>query len=140
MWIRLATHYPFAVIKEPLAYYRQLSGSMSKNCQVMEESFRIVIERTFESAPSDLLYLKNRSYGHANLCLAWKALQSSDRNYKLALHFQGQAISHFPQLRYSRESIRLSFAIAAMRLLGPHGYSRVLALAYALRRRTLSVG
>jgi hypothetical protein len=113
---------------------------MSKNCQVMEQSFHTVIERSFRSAPLELLYLKNRSYGHANLCLAWKALQSKDRDYKLAIHFRQQAIVHYPQLRYSRESIRLSFAIAAMRLLGPHGYSRVLAMAYALRRRTLSVG
>ena len=140
MWIRIATRYPFAVIKEPLAYYRQLPSSMSKNCQVMEQSFHTVIERSFRSAPLELLYLKNRSYGHANLCLAWKALQSKDRDYKLAIHFRQQAIVHYPQLRYSRESIRLSFAIAAMRLLGPHGYSRVLAMAYALRRRTLSVG
>lgn len=140
MWIRIATRYPFAVIKEPLASYRQLPSSMSKNCQVMEQSFHTVIERTFRSAPLELLYLKNRSYGHANLCLAWKALQSKDRDFKLAIHFRQQAIVHYPQLRYSRESIRLSFAIAAMRLLGAHGYSRVLAVAYALRRRTLSLG
>jgi glycosyltransferase involved in cell wall biosynthesis len=139
MWIRIAAQYPFAVIKEPLAYYRQLSGSMSKNCQVMEESFRTVIERIFQSAPSDLLYLKNRTYGHANLCLAWKALQSADRNYKLALQFRQQAISHFPELRYSREYIRLSLAIAALQWFGSHRYGKVLALIHALRRRISSV-
>jgi len=137
MWIRIASRYPFAVIKKPLAYYRQLPSSMSKNCKVMEEAFRIVIEKTFQSAPSELLYLKNRSYGHANLCLAWKSLQSCVRDYKLAVHFRQQAISHYPQLRYSREYIRLSFAIAAMRLLGSDGYSRMLELTYALRRSTL---
>ncbi len=139
MWIRIAAQYPFAVIKEPLAYYRQLSGSMSKNCQVMEESFRTVIERIFQSAPSDLLHLKNRAYGHANLCLAWKALQSADRNYKLALQFRQQAISHSPELRYSREYIRLSLAIAALQWFGPHRYGKVLALIHGLRRRISSV-
>jgi glycosyltransferase involved in cell wall biosynthesis len=138
MWIRIASQYPFAVIKEPLAYYRQLSGSMSKNCQVMEESFRTVIERIFQSAPSDLLFLKNRTYGHANLCLAWKALQSADRNYKLALQFRQQAISHYPELRYSREYIRLSLAIAALQWFGVHRYSKLLTLTYALRRRISS--
>jgi glycosyltransferase involved in cell wall biosynthesis len=134
MWIRIATRYPFAVIKEPLSYYRQLPGSMSKNCQVMEQAFQTVIERAFRSAPSELLYLKNRSYGHANLCLAWKALQSKDRDYKLAIHFQQQAISQYPQLCYSRESIRLSFAITALKWFGSERYSKVLALTHSLRR------
>lgn len=139
MWIRIASRYPFAVIKEPLAYYRQLPSSMSKNCQVMEQAFRTVIEKAFHSAPKELLYLKNRSYGHANLTLAWKALQSHDRDYRLALHFRASAIAHYPQLRYSWEYIRLSLAIAVMRLFGTQGYSNILALAYALRRRMLTI-
>lgn len=139
MWIRIASRYPFAAIAEPLAYYRQLPSSMSKNCQVMEQSFRIVIEKTFCCAPPELLYLKDRSYGHANICLAWKALQSSNRDYKLALDFQQQAIAHYPQLRYSSEYIRLSLAIASLRWFGLDGYTKLLALAYALRRRTLSI-
>ncbi len=135
MWIRIATRYPFAVIKEPLVYYRQLPNSMSKNCQVMEQSFHHVIEKAFQSAPTDLLYLKNRSYSYANLCLAWKALQSVNRDYKLAIHYRALAIAHYPKLRFYRECIRLSLAIAALQLFGTDGYSRVLELAYALRRR-----
>lgn len=140
MWLRIASRYPFALIKEPLAYYRQLPGSISKNCQVMEQAFHIVIEKAFDCAPSDLLYLKNQSYGHANLCLAWKALQSNDRDYKLALHFRQQAILQYPQLRFSWEYIRLSLAIAAMRRFGSDGYRRVLALTYNLRRGISWVG
>jgi len=135
MWIRIATRYPFAVIPEPLAYYRQLPTSMSKNCQVMEQSFHHVIEKTFQSAPKELLHLKDRSYGYANLCLAWKALQSINRDYKLAIHFRALAIDHCPQLRFSRECIRLSLAIAALQLFGVDRYSRVLEITYALRRR-----
>lgn len=139
MWLRIASRYPFAVIKEPLAYYRQLPGSMSKNCQVMEQAFQTVIEKAFHSAPSELLYLKNRSYGYANLCLAWKCLQSLGRDYKTTVHFRQQALINYPQLRYSRECLRLSLAIALMQWFGPHHYSRVLALIYSLRRRILSV-
>lgn len=135
MWIRIATRYPFAVIKEPLVYYRQLPSSMSKNCQVMEQAFHLVIEKAFNCAPQELLYLKNRSYGHANLCLAWKALQSINRDYKLALHYQQQAIIHYPKLRYSLEYIRLSLATRALQVFGANNYSRLLKLAYALRRR-----
>jgi glycosyltransferase involved in cell wall biosynthesis len=135
MWIRIATIYPFAVIKEPLAYYRQVPNSMSKNCQVMEQAFHQVIEKTFQSVATELLYLKNRSYSYANLCLAWKALQTLNRDYKLAIHYRDLAISYNPQLRYSREYIRLSLAIAALQFFGNHSYSRVLELTYALRRR-----
>jgi glycosyltransferase involved in cell wall biosynthesis len=135
MWIRIAARYPFAVIKETLAYYRQLPSSMSKNCQVMEQAFRIVIEKAFHSAPSELLYLKNRSYGYANLCLAWKALQSKDRDYKLALHFRQQVSVHYPQLRFSSEYIRLGLAIAALQWFGHERYGRALTLTHALRRR-----
>ncbi len=138
MWIRIAVEYPFAVINEPLAYYRQVPNSMSKNCQVMEEAFHQVIEKTFQSAPSESVYLKNRSYSYANLCLAWKALQSS-HNYKLAIDYQRRAIAHNSQMRYSRESVRLSLAIAALQLFGLDGYSRLLKLAYALRRRISNV-
>ena len=138
MWIRIASRYPFAVIKEPLAYYRQLPNSMSKNCQVMEKAFSIVIEEAFSCVPSELMFLKHRSYGHANLCLAWKALQSKDRDYKLAIHYCQQSISHYPKLRYSFEYIRLSSAITLMQWLGPNNYPKVLAMIHALRKRLSS--
>ncbi len=134
MWIRIAARYPFAVIKEPLMRYRQHPNNTSKNWQSIEQAFRLVIEKAFQTAPPELLYLKSRSYGHASLRLAWKCLQSSDRDYKNAIHFRASAVGHYPQLRYSGEYIRLSLAIAAMQWLGPIGYSRVLAMTYILRR------
>lgn len=139
MWIRIASRYPFAVIKEPLVNYRHHASNMSKNWQVMEKSFRLVIEKAFHSAPPELLFLKNRSYGHANVRLAWKALQCSDRDYKKAIQFLQQALVHYPQLRYSSEYVRLRLALAAFQWLGHDGYSRVVKLAYALRRRMLSI-
>ncbi len=135
MWIRIAACYPFAVIQEPLAYYRQVPGSLSKNYQVMEQSFQNVIEKTFKSTKSDLKYLKNLSYGHAYLCLAWKALQSRDKDYQKAMSYRTCAMIHYPQLRFSRENVRLSFAIAGMRWLGEENYNKLLDLAYSLRRR-----
>ncbi|MFH7027664.1 MAG: glycosyltransferase family 2 protein [Heteroscytonema crispum UTEX LB 1556] len=134
MWIRIASGYHFAVTQEPLVYYRQHSKNTSKNWQLMEEGYRIVIEKAFQSVPPDLLCIKNRSYGRANLCLAWKALQSKDKDYKLAQNFRAKAIAYYPQLRFSREYMRLSLAIALMRYFGSNGYSKVLELAYTLRR------
>lgn len=135
MWIRIAAYYPLAVIKEPLAYYRQHSSNMSKNWRVMEQAFHQVIEKSFQSVPSELQYLRNNSLGYANLCLAWKALQSKDKDYQLASEFQQQAIAHYPKLRYSRENFRLTLAIFSLRGMGSDYYSRLLSVAYALRRR-----
>lgn len=137
MWIRIAARYPFAVLKEPLMRYRIHLNNMTKNWQVVEEAFEMIIEKAFSCAPPELLYLKSRSYAHANMFLAWKALQSGNRDYKRAIHFQQQAISQFPLLRYSREYFRLSLAIAMLQWFGSNAYTRILSLLYALRRRIL---
>jgi glycosyltransferase involved in cell wall biosynthesis len=134
LWIRIASRYPFAVMKEALVYYRQLPTSISKNYRVMESAFHTVIERTFELAPPNLEPLKSRSYGHAYLCLAWKALQSVDRDYKLATSFQRKALVHCSSFQFSYENLRLSLAIVLMRLFGHSKYTKVLIMVYALRR------
>lgn len=134
MWIRIAKHYPFALVREPLSYYRQLPNSMSKNFQAMEKAFHIVIEKAFESALPEIWSLKNRSYGHANLCLAWKALQSSDKDYEQANHFLEQALSSYPQVRNSSEFTRLRLAIFVIRYFGSNSYDKILPLVYAFRR------
>ncbi|HEY9675147.1 MAG TPA: glycosyltransferase family A protein [Waterburya sp.] len=135
MWLRIAGRYPFKVVREPLAYYRQTSSSASKNWKAIEQSFCIVIEKAFDCAPPELLDLKGRSYGVANFCFAWKALQSCDRDYKRASQFRASALAHYPKLRFSKEYIRLSLAIAVMQWFGPESYERLLATFHALRRR-----
>ncbi|MEB3181394.1 MAG: glycosyltransferase family A protein [Nostocaceae cyanobacterium] len=135
MWLRIAARYPFAVVKEPLVRYRQHPNNKSKNYAKVLQDFRTIIERTFESAPFELLYLRNRSYGHINLLIAWKCLQSSERNYEQANYFRRQALMHYPQICFCREYIRLSLAILIMQWFGSEGYKRFLGLVYALRRR-----
>ena len=133
MWIRIAAHYPFAVIAEPLVQYRQIQNSNSKNCKLMEASCRQVIETVFQRIPPEWAHLKNRSYGHANLVLAWKALQSVDQDYQLALHYRAQAIRSFPALRFTKEWMRLSVAIALMKYCGPTRYERLLEIFFRCR-------
>ena len=137
MWIRIASRYPFGVVKETLVRYRQHPNSMSKKRKVMIQELRTVIEKSFYSAPLELLYLRNRRYGRVNLYQAWNSID--ERNYKEALHFRRQAILHYPQLRYSENYIRLSLAIAMMRWFGPQSYDGVRVLTRALRRRMLGI-
>ncbi|MUG99149.1 glycosyltransferase [Scytonema sp. UIC 10036] len=139
MWLRIASKYPFKVVKEPLVYYRQRSNSASKNWEAMEQSFRIVIEKAFASVPNELQYLKNRSYASANLCLAWKPLQNQQKDYQKTLYFLQQASTYYPGVRFSKEFIRLSIAATAMRWLGNNGYKQVLTIFHTLRRYAVAI-
>jgi len=140
MWLRIADRYPFKVIKEPLVYYRQSSSSSSRNWHLMEQSFSIVIEKAFSSAPAELFYLKGQSYGSANLCLAWKALQSRDKDYKKAIYFRAAALAQYPWVCFSKEYLSLSLAIILMRWLGGDLYKKLLRIFYFLRRRLIPIG
>lgn len=137
MWLRLATDYPFKVVKEPLVYYRQRPGSASRNWEAMAQSFQIVIEKNFAAALPELQHLKGLSYGSANLCLAWKALQCRNPNYQKAIDFRRQALLHNPWLRFSKEYVRLSLAITMMQWFGANGYQQLLMLFHDLRRRLI---
>ena len=134
MWIRMAERYQFGLIQEPLVRYRQRINSKSKNYPKRIQDLHRIIEKAFQFAPSELLHLKSRSYGHISLCIAWKCLQGNEKDYKKANYFCEQALSHYPQLRYSQEYIRLILAIALIQWLKPNNYNRLLALAYTLRR------
>ncbi len=139
LWLRIAAKYPFKVIQEPLVYYRQVPTGGSRNWQGLSKNFRLVIEKAFEDAPSELLYLRGRSYGLANLCLAWKPLQSTHKEPPLASYFLQQAVSHYPPLRFSKEYLRLLIAITLMQWFGVDGYQKFLSLMYGLRRQTVSL-
>jgi glycosyltransferase involved in cell wall biosynthesis len=136
MWVRIAARYPCAVIKEPLVYYREDTKNTKKNWQILEQDLQL-LERVFQSVSKELVSLKNRSYGYANINLAWKALRNGDRQQ--ARYFQKQAIAFHPRLRYSTQCIRLNIAIAIIQCLGFDSFSKVLSLTYTLRKRVTSL-
>lgn len=137
MWLRIAAHYPFAVVKEPLTLYRHHFGSMSKNRQRMIQNLQIVIEKAFQAVPIESLHLRNRAYANINLNLAWLSIDEGD--YNKAIHFRQQTLLHRPQLRYSQSFLRLSLAIRLIRLFGPHGYDSVRATTHALHQQLMKL-
>ena len=139
MWLRIAKTYPFKVIEEPLVYYRQVTNSASSNWQAMAKGYQLVIDKAFAAASWNELPLRNRSYGVANLVLAWKVIQSQARDARQAKYFRSQALRHDPWLICSKEYLRLSVAIAIMSWFGANGYNKFLSLLYTLRRRTVSL-
>lgn len=138
MWVRIAAHYPFAVVKELLVYYRQYPNSMSKNRQKMLEDLRLTIEKRFESAPLDLLYLRNRAYAHMNRWQAWVSIYEED--YTSALHYHKQSLLHNPHLCYSKNSIKLNLIIIVVRWFGSKNYASISKLVSNLLQRTTATG
>jgi glycosyltransferase involved in cell wall biosynthesis len=136
MWIRFASRYAFAVLREPLTKYRLHAGTLSTHCEEVLKYFRILIERAFQSAPTELLYLRNRAYGNQNLYLAWRAIHNKD--FEKAVHYRQQALANYPQLRYSWDYVRLSLAIAIAQSFQANTYSKMRSLFYTLRRHVLT--
>jgi glycosyltransferase involved in cell wall biosynthesis len=137
MWIRIAAHYAFAIVKEPLVRYRQHPSNKTKDYRGVANDFYAILEKAFQYAPVEFLHLRGRSYGCCNLYLAWRSVNI--RDYKQATYFQQQAVAHFPQLRYHPEFIRLTIAIAILHWFGPQGYNSMRTLMHTLRRRMSSL-
>lgn len=134
MWLRIARHYQFKVVQQPLVAYRQIASSASRNWQAMAQSYQLVLEKAFSTASWSELPLRNRSYGTANLVLAWKALQCLAQDYQQAKYFRSLALKHDPWLFWSKEYFRLSVAIAIVQWFGADSYQQFIALLYGFRR------
>ena len=73
-WLRLAALWPFVVVPKPQIFYRQSLSSMSSKIDFMEQCKLIVLERAFQSAPTEFQALKHQSLASAyqysaHLCL-----------------------------------------------------------------------
>jgi len=112
MWIRIAKHYPFAVLDEPLAAYRQHPANISKSYRLMETHFRKIIEGAFQDVPADVMPLKNRAYGRAYLHTAWRALYAGDS--AAAFRLQLRALRYYPRLLYTKNSIHLTLKLTRL--------------------------
>jgi len=135
MWLRLALQYQFKVIAQPLVYYRQRSSSGSRNLAAMERSFNLVLTKAHDAAPPELKPYVSHGYGFAYSCLAWKALQNQQPDYQQAKEFQQVALTKNPARYWSKENLRLTFAIALMRWFGKHNYLKFLSLMQSLRSK-----
>jgi glycosyltransferase involved in cell wall biosynthesis len=136
LWVRIASRYKIALIKEPLVFYRLHPNNTTKNWQILEQDL-YSIEQVFQSVPQELSYLKNRTYAHANIYLAWKALQTGYCNQ--GAYFRNQAIKHYSQIIFSHKLFRLNLAIALFKIFGNNGFSRIQSLIYSIRRHISTV-
>lgn len=109
MWIRIAAHYHFAVLNEPLVLYRQHEDNMTKGYQAIMPNFIRIIERAFQNAAAENNSLKQEAYGRAYLFAAGRAFGAGDPGEADTL--LRQAFEHYPKLRYTKSSIKLGFQL-----------------------------
>jgi len=105
MWARIAMHYPFKMIEEPLVRYRQHPSSISKNWKRMSIETSKAIEKVFTIVPSEFLWIKKRTKARANLYSA--QLASVGKNYTQSLFYCIQAFSCSPQVCLTEDYLRL---------------------------------
>jgi glycosyltransferase involved in cell wall biosynthesis len=134
MWLRMAPYFDFKVAKEALVYYRQRPSGASKNWEAMEESYQIVLEKTFNSAPVNLQYLRAKSSGLINICLAWKPLQGEIPQPRIAFEYQRKAFIQYPKIVLTQEFWRLTILIILSQSLGSSNLKKFLSSFYMLRR------
>lgn len=137
MWLRVARASHFAVIREPLVYNRKYSGSLSTHWQKMSESFKKVIEKAFQEASAQELPLKRRSYAYADLCLAWKVIQSKNKQLKTAVGFWLRAFRQHPPILFVPSFLNLGCVLAILSIAGISRYSKVQETISAVRRRLM---
>ncbi|MDY6898228.1 MAG: glycosyltransferase [Cyanobacteriota bacterium] len=125
MWIRIAKNYSFAVIKEPLVSYRFHANNKSQNRIKGIDEFRLIIEKSFQSVPFELLYLRNKSYSRINFIFAWEYIRNQEPDYNKAEYFRNQALKHSPQLLFSEQNFRLTINIFFIRWFGTNGYGGI---------------
>ncbi len=107
MWTRIAAHYPFKVICEPLVHYRQHPNSTTQNLDLMVSNTIKAIEDLFESVPIQLQWKKRRAYGRGYLYIA--SLAEKNHNYRPAIYFFWRALLTYPKFCLSKD--KLSFII-----------------------------
>lgn len=138
MWLRISAIYPIKVLPELLLRYRECPSSASKNLEAMERSYQIVIEKAFASASPELIFGKKKSYGFSYLNLASQSLQSNQPNYAIASNYLRQAVTYCPQLKFSKEYLRLDLTIWLMKWAGINTYNKWHDRFRALRRSLVS--
>jgi glycosyltransferase involved in cell wall biosynthesis len=139
LWLRMAPHFDFKVVKEPLVYYRQLPSSASRNWEAMAVSYQLVLDKNFTDVPQEKQYLKAKSNGFINLYLAWKPLQGLTPLPKIAAEFQRKAVRQYPKIIFTQEFWRLSLIIFLSRVLGDNRYKDLMSFFYVLRQRLVQV-
>lgn len=134
-WLRLAPKYDFVVVPQPQIIYRLSSGAMSSKLDVMQKYQNLVLERAFKAAPLELQYLKNQGLAYINLFMTRLILSRSDdaKNVQIAGQKLWEAISLYPKILLSKESLILLTKLLILRIISPKIASSILSRNVTIR-------
>ncbi len=101
-WLRLSAKWHFVVVPKHQIFYRQSSGSMSSTkVKHMEDDGLRVIEKTFQTVPAELKFLKNQSLAWFYQYCAQQYLKQDVSNINTLLQAEQRlwtAIRLYPQI------------------------------------------
>lgn len=120
-WLRLAARWQFVVVPKPQILYRLSSGTMSSKIKVMEEAHLTVIERAFQSIPTELKPLKSQILANiyqflAHLCLTRIPNASGAKQASQKLQM---AVRIRPQILLEKKVQILVIKLLLIKLLSP---------------------
>lgn len=106
-YIRLAAKWSFVVVPQYQIIYRHTANSMSSQIQRLEKGGVILVDKTYQSVPENLQYLKNQSlcnhylycsalyiesYSNSQKADCRKELKEAYRTLQMAIHFCPQTL------------------------------------------------
>jgi glycosyltransferase involved in cell wall biosynthesis len=121
LWLRLAEHYPVALVRQVHVQYRQHPGTISSNLKGQEQFSRRVIDEAFRRTPDRLQGHRCSSLSNLYQYLTFKSLQQNKtrRQTLTSLRYLTQSLVYDPSV-IGRRSILLTrtFGKIGLRLLG----------------------
>lgn len=124
MWLRISAHYPFALIKEPLVYYRQHSNSKSsKGFRRREQDFQRIMSKLPESLLVEGSLEWKKVYSQQYLYFAWRAYEG--KSYRECFKYLLDAARFHPLSLFSKEFIHLSSLLSVKTLMGESSYRKL---------------
>jgi glycosyltransferase involved in cell wall biosynthesis len=132
MWLRLALHYPFGIVRKALVRYRQHPNSKSRNWQKMGLDSLTLLERIRPYLPTQYMPTLDLRLAQINMHLAYCFLQ--ERNEAEASIYHARAAQICPAI-YSRLYYhRLGAQIQLLKILGHAMYQNLQTRTSALRK------
>lgn len=133
MWMRIASKYPFKVIREVLIYYRDHPGNYSKNWHRIESNYQKIIEKNFHDASPEFYILKKEAYAHAYLRIAWKIFQSEKRFTGDVKRYINKSLKSSSRIIFSSQYLRLNLALLLAGMLGFDRYNNLRMISHTTR-------
>jgi len=124
MWLRISTQYSFALIREPLVYYRQHPNSKSsKGFKRREQDFRRIMSKVPEPLLPQGSLQWRKVYSQQYLYFAWRAYEG--KSYSESIKYLFNAARYSIDIILSSSFIHLFSILSVSTLIGERNYKKL---------------